>query len=40
VTGQKKGLRELEDMEAMVEMEGARLCGLWLLGSVQEPMRL
>lgn len=29
--GRKKGLRELEDMEAMVEMEGARVFGLWLL---------
>jgi hypothetical protein len=31
VTGQKNGLRELEDMEAMVEMEGAR--ALWALAA-------
>ena len=31
MTGQKKGLRELEDMEAMVETEGAR--ALWALAA-------
>jgi hypothetical protein len=32
VTEREKGLRELEDMEAMVEVEGARVFGVWLLG--------
>lgn len=32
VTEREKGLRELEDMEAMVEVQGARVFGVWLLG--------